>query len=88
MFSFHRPDEDKNEKDFVHSICNNAVHKNDNFEYLYLYISDTNFSKSLLSRYRIKADIFNDTDDKGLRKLKLDNGRLCYKLFKQTQFKR
>ena len=88
MFILHRLDKDKNEKGFVQSIRNGAVHKNVNFEYLYLYISDTNFSKSLLSRYRIKADIFNDTDDKSLRKLQLDNGRLCYKLFKQTQFKR
>ena len=88
MFILHRLDKDKNEKSFVQSIRNDAAHKDDKYEYLYAYISDINFSKSLLSRYRIKADISNDTNDKSLRKLKLDNGRLCYKLFKQTQFKR
>ena len=36
----------------------------------------------------LKDDVFEEIVCKGLRKTTLDNGRLCYKIFKHTPFKR
>ena len=91
MFIFYRLEKNNNGNGFAKNVCDDAVHENDNFDYLIAYKTDTDFSQPTLSTSKASgktSDLFNETVDEGVKKLQLDNGRLCYKIFKQTHFKR
>ena len=83
----YRPhDEEHNRSELV---CDYSLIGDDEFDYLITYKSDNYFPQSSASDAPCKtSDVFNEFVDEGVRKLKLDNGRLSFKIFKHTQFKR